>query len=93
MNKSMNRDYFKKKANPKVKKGPQLTKCCEQSVDRDILNKKNKDDWSSIEDHCEDRLRTYSAFESITPICCDDCGRLIQYMCTLSKQSYMKNYQ
>ena len=85
MNKPMDRDYFKKKANPKAKKGPELTKCCEQDVDRDILNKKNKDDWLSIEDHCENQLRIYSTFESITPICCEDCGRLVEYSSKLKE--------
>ena len=55
MNKPLDRDYFKKKANPKAKKGPQLTECCEQDVDRDILNEKNKEDRELI--------------ESVTPMC------------------------
>tara|TARA_R100001377_G_C3159115_1_gene99072 strand:- start:161 stop:442 length:282 start_codon:yes stop_codon:yes gene_type:complete len=93
MNKSLDRDYFKKKANPRAKKGPQLTKCCEQDVDRDILNEKNKDDRELIEDHCEDNLRVYSSVESITPICCKVCGRLVKYMSKLSEQSYKKDYQ
>tara|TARA_R110000851_G_scaffold133912_1_gene269000 strand:- start:2652 stop:2927 length:276 start_codon:yes stop_codon:yes gene_type:complete len=83
MNKPLDRDYFKKKDNPRAKKGPQLTKCCSQDVDRDILNKNNKDDLESIEDYCERSLQTYSNVESITPICCEDCGRLIQYISKL----------
>ena len=79
MNKPLDRAYFKKKANPNAKKGPQLTECCEQDVDRDILNEKNKDDRELIEDHCEDQLRVYSSVESITPMCCEVCGRLIRY--------------
>ena len=59
MNKPLDRDYFKKKANPKAKKGPQLTVCCGQSLDRHILNKNNKDDWELIEDYCEEQLRIF----------------------------------
>lgn len=83
MNKPLDRDYFKKKANPKAKKGPQLTECCAQDVDRDILNEKNKDDRELIEDYCERSLVTYSNVESITPMCCEECGRLVQYISTL----------
>ena len=90
MNKPLDRDYFKKKANPKAKKGPQLTECCEQDVDRDILNEKNKEDRELIEDYCERSLQTYSNTESITPICCAVCGRLVEYSSTLkdSKVNY-----
>jgi hypothetical protein len=83
MNKPLDRAYFKKKANPKAKKGPQLTECCNQDVDRHILNENNKDDLELIEDYCERALLTYSNVESITPMCCEDCGRLIQYISTL----------
>jgi len=85
VNKPLDRDYFKKKANPKAKKGPQLTECCTQDVDRHILNKNNKDDLELIEDYCERSLQTYSKVESITPMCCEDCGRLIQYISTLKE--------
>ena len=88
MNKPLDRDYFKKKANPKAKKGPQLTVCCKQSVDRHILNKNNKDDWELIEDYCEEQLRMYSSTENITPICCKVCGRLIKYISTLNNKSW-----
>jgi len=79
MNKPLDRAYFKKKANPRAKKGPQLTECCKQDVDRDILNEKNKDDRELIEDHCEEALRINSGTESITPMCCVVCGRFIRY--------------
>ena len=88
MNKPLNRDYFKKKANPKAKKGPQLTECCGQGVDRHILNKNNKDDWELIEDYCEEQLRMYSSTENITPICCKVCGRLIEYRSTLKDMGW-----
>jgi hypothetical protein len=54
-------------------------------VDRHILNKNNKDDLELIEDYCERSLQTYSKVESITPMCCEDCGRLIQYISTLKE--------
>ena len=79
MNKPLDRAYFKKKANPRAKKGPQLTECCKQDVDRKVLNKNNKNDWELIEDHCEEVLRINSGTESITPMCCEVCGRLIRY--------------
>ena len=88
MNKPLDRDYFKKKANPKAKKGPQLTECCKQDVDRNILNKNNKDDWELIEDYCEEQLRMHSSTENITPICCKVCGRLIKYISTLNNKSW-----
>ena len=78
-NKSLNRDYFKKKANPNAEKVDELTECCNQSVDMNILNKNNKDDWELIEGYCERSLITYSNVESITPVCCVVCGRLVEY--------------
>jgi hypothetical protein len=84
MNKPLDRAYFKKKANPKAKKGPQLMECCKQDVDRNILNKNNKNDWELIEDYCEEVLRMNSGTESITPVCCKICGRLIKYLSTLN---------
>jgi hypothetical protein len=83
MNKPLDRDYFKKKANPRSKKGPQLTECCNQDVDRHILNDNNKDDLELIEDYCERSLQTYSNVKSITPVCCGDCGRLVKYLSTI----------
>ena len=83
-NKPLDRNYFKKKANPKAKKGPQLTECCKQDVDRNLLNKNNKDDWELIEDYCEEVLRMNSGTETITPVCCKVCGRLIKYVSTLN---------
>ena len=84
-NKPLDRDYFKRKANPNAKKGPQLTDCCKQDVDRNILNKNNKDDWELIEDYCERALFDSSSVKSITPICCKVCGRLIEYLSKLKE--------
>jgi len=30
----------------------------------------------------------YSSVKDITPICCKVCGRLLEYRCTLDKESY-----
>ncbi len=80
-NKPLNRDYFKKRNNPKWdKKGPQVTKCCNQDVDHEVLNVKNKKDWELIEDYIEEKLREYSSTISITPVSCKTCGRLLEYI-------------
>ena len=84
---TFDRDYFKRKANPKSK-GHKKTKCCDQDPDARILNKNNKEDWSSIEDHCEDYLRDFTKSETIEPICCKVCGRLIEYSITLNETSW-----
>ncbi len=81
------RDYFKRKANPKSK-GHKNTKCCDQDPDANILNKNNKEDWSHIEDHCENYLRDFTKSETIEPICCNVCGRLIEYKVTLGKKAW-----
>ena len=88
MNKPLDRDYFKQKANPKAKKGPHLTECCEQDTDRHILNKNNKNDWELIEDYCENHLLYYKSVKSIKPICCKVCGRLMEYISVLNKTAW-----
>ena len=86
--KPLDRDYFKQKANPKSKKGPHLTKCCEQDIDRHILNKNNKEDKELIENHCEEHLRYYKSVKSIRPVCCKVCGRLMEYIVVLDKRTW-----
>ena len=83
MNKPLDRVYFKKKANPKAKKGPQLTECCGENKDRNGMNVKNKEDWILIETYIEQQLINYSATESVTPISCEICGRFLEYKSTL----------
>ena len=78
-NKPLDRDYFKRKANPNSKKGPQLTDCCGQDMDRDGMNVKNSEDWKLIETHIEDYLRDYTKVLSVTPISCKTCGRFLEY--------------
>ena len=43
------------------------------------LNVKKKKDWELIEDYIERKLREYSSTESITPVSCKTCGRLVKY--------------
>ena len=87
-NKPLDRDYFKRKANPKAKKGPQLTECCGENRDYVGINVKNIEDWELIELHIEDHLRDYPGIKSITPISCETCGRLIEYSSTLNQEDY-----
>jgi len=78
-NKPLDRDYFKYKDRPKPKDTKKLTSCCEQDVDHDVLNVKKKADWELIEDYIEQKLFEYSDTESITPVSCKKCGRLLEY--------------
>ena len=87
-NKPLDRDYFKRKANPNAKKGPQLTECCGENRDYVGINVKNIEDWELIELHIEDHLRDYPGIKSITPISCETCGRLIEYSSTLNQEAY-----
>ena len=79
-NKPLDRDYFKYKDRPKKKGEVSLTPCCKKDVDRVGLNVNRKEDWEIIEDHIEGKLRDYSSTESITPISCKTCGRLLEYV-------------
>ena len=78
-NKPLDRDYFKRKANPNAKKGPQLTDCCGQNKDHDGMNVKKSEDWELIEIHIEDYLREHPKTLSVTPISCESCGRFLEY--------------
>jgi|5_EtaG_2_1085323.scaffolds.fasta_scaffold67504_2 hypothetical protein len=82
-NKPLDRDYFKYKDRPKPKNAKDLTPCCNQDVDHEVLNVRVKSDWELIEDHIEDKLREYSDTESITPVSCKKCGRLLNYVSVL----------
>ena len=79
-NKPLDRDYFKRKANRKIKKGPQLTKCCGQDKDSDNLNVNYSEDWKLIENHIERHLREYTKHISVTPVSCEQCGILLEYV-------------
>ena len=85
--KPLDRNYFKKKNNPKAE-AYKYTKCCNQDPDARILNKNDKDDLEQIENHCENHLMDYSGTETVQPICCKVCGRLIEYRITLNEKSW-----
>ena len=79
----MDRNYFKYKDRPKKKNETEFTPCCNQSVDHKVLNVNRKEDWELIEDHIEENLRFYTSTESITPVSCKKCGRLLKYVSKL----------
>ena len=83
----MDREYFKEKKTGKKTTG-RYTVCCGQEKDRHILNKKKPHELELIEQHCEDHLTHYSNVETIEPIFCKKCGRLIQYITTISSKAW-----
>tara|TARA_B100000287_G_scaffold161937_1_gene152761 strand:+ start:769 stop:1080 length:312 start_codon:yes stop_codon:yes gene_type:complete len=91
-NKPLDRDYFKKKENPTWDKGPKLTKCCKKPVDHEVLNVNKKEDWEIIENHIQNQLRDYSSTESITPVSCKVCGRLLEYISVLNENTWTAGY-
>jgi hypothetical protein len=91
-NKPLDRDYFKYKDRPKPKDAKKLTPCCEQDVDHKTLNVKNKTDWELIEDYIEQKLFEYSDTESITPVSCKKCGRLLNYLSKLKDPKGRKGW-
>ena len=52
------------------------------------LNKNKSDDWERIEDYCRRQLDFYASIETITPICCDGCGKLLRYSSTVNDKAY-----
>lgn len=83
---TMDRAYFKKKDTGREVE--LLTKCCKTSVDDPGLNKNKKEDWEIIEDYCRTKLNDYPSTESITPICCKECGKLLSYSSTVNDKAY-----
>jgi len=83
---TMDRSYFKKKDTGREVE--LLTKCCKTSVDNTGLNKNKKEDWELIEDYCRTKLNDYPSTESITPICCKECGKLLSYSSTVNNKAY-----
>ena len=82
----MDRAYFKKKDTGKEVE--LFTKCCNTPVDKPGLNKNKPKDWELIEEHCRKQLDDYPATESITPICCEGCCKLLRYSCTVNDKAY-----
>ena len=91
-NKPINRDYFKLKEDPNALKGDKYMKCCGSEKDHEVLNVKKKYDWELIERYIEQHLFNYPSTETITPVSCTKCGRLLEYKSTLNKQSWMPGY-
>ena len=87
-NKPLDRNYFKYKDRPKKKNEAEFTPCCNQSVDHKVLNVNRKEDWELIEDHIEENLRFYTSTESITPVSCKKCGRLLEYVSKLKDDKH-----
>jgi hypothetical protein len=87
-NKPLDRNYFKYKDRPKKKNEAEFTPCCNQSVDHKVLNVNRKEDWEIIEDHIEENLRFYTSTESITPVSCKKCGRLLEYVSKLKDDKH-----
>ena len=90
-NKSLDRDYFKYKDNPKKRKTRE-TDCCGQDEDRRLLNVNNEGDWKIIENHIQNALTDHSSTETITPISCKVCGRLLKYQSTLNDKAWGREY-
>ena len=84
-NEPLDRDYFKYKDRPKNKDEKDVTSCCNQDVDRNIINVNNERDWELVENHIEEHLRMYSSVEKVIPVSCKKCGRLIEYVSHLKQ--------
>ena len=89
--KPLDRDYFKYKDNPRRRK-TRLTDCCGKDEDHKGLNVNNKEDWKLIEEYIEDSLTDHSSTETITPISCKVCGRLLRYRSTLNYKAWAKGH-
>ena len=79
----MTREYFKVKHSGKEIED-RYTPCCQMDTDRDVLNKNNESDWLLIEDYVEEHLSQYSDVTYVEPICCEVCGRLVEYRSKIS---------
>ena len=87
--KSLDRDYFKYRDNPRKRK-TRLTDCCGADEDLRCLNVNEEEDWKKVEHHIEDTLFDYSHVEAVTPISCKVCGRLIRYETILNDKAWEK---
>lgn len=84
--KALDRSFFKFRETG-IEKKKEL-ECCGQDPDHHTLNKNNDDEWELILQHCERHLNDYPATETIVPRCCETCGRLIDYSCTINEKAY-----
>ena len=91
-NRPINRDYFKLKKDPNALDQDRFMKCCGSDKDDDGLNVKKKRDWELIEEYIEQQLFDYPNTETITPVSCKKCGRLLEYVCTLNENAWTPGY-
>ena len=66
-------------------------------MNRDYFRNKNrpkkdqkKHRTVTMEEHCERHLFEYPSVEDITPRVCDECGKLLDYICTLNDKAYTR---
>ena len=69
-----------------------LLSVCQQDIDHEVLNVFKKDDWEQIEEHIRQQLHDYPNTETITPVSCEVCGRLLEYSCTLNETTWKPGY-
>ena len=89
INKPLDRDYFKYKNNSRKRK-TRLMECCGSDEDHKGLNVNNEEDWKMIEGYIRQSLDNYPSTETITPISCKVCGRLLRYQSTLNDKAWEK---
>tara|TARA_B100000214_G_scaffold361547_1_gene325064 strand:+ start:1418 stop:1717 length:300 start_codon:yes stop_codon:yes gene_type:complete len=84
--KALDRDFFKyRETGVKEKK---FLECCGGDPDHHTLNKNNDADWELILEHCQRVLNDYPSTETIVPVCCKTCGRLLRYSSTVNNKAY-----
>ena len=88
VNQPLDRNYFKYKNKSKPKETKRVTDCCNVDIDYEHLNVTNKRDWSLIEEHIEQHLFEYPSTETMTPVSCTTCGRLLEYTSTLNNKAW-----
>ena len=76
----LDRAYFEKKKDPKYDDQDAYTECCNELKTGDHMMKGNKADWKLIENHIEEHLREYTKHISVTPVSCEECGILLEYV-------------
>ena len=91
-NRPINRDYFKLKEDPNALKNDKYMKCCGSEKDHEVLNVKKKRDWKLIEEYIERELFEHKNTETVTPVSCKKCGRLLEYICTLNENTWSPGY-
>ena len=85
--KSLDRDYFKYKDNPRKRK-TRMTECCNVDEDAKCLNVNSEEEWEQIEHHIEESLADYPSTEAIAPISCKVCGRFLRYETILNEKAW-----